>query len=203
MIQFLETLCITDGIPLNIEWHQHRVDATMNHFHIDAPLAERSISLHDILSSCGLPKEGVWRCRIIYDLNAVSVEFIPDGKSVFSTLRMIEVPDDFDYLYKYADRRLLQELYEMRNGADDVLMTRGAWIADTTKANIALRSGDRWYTPSIPFLAGTTWKRLVYKGVLIPRPIHRNDVHRYDAFKTINALNDWDGEEYPVSGILG
>lgn len=203
MIQFLETLRIERGIPFHLDWHQKRVDATMARFHGDISLAERSLQLAEILSSCELPKEGIWRCRIIYDLHSASVEFIPDGQAGFRSLRMIEAPIEFDYLYKYADRSFLQELFEKRNGADDVLMLRNGWIADTTKANIAFRAGDRWYTPSIPLLAGTTWKRLVSKGVIIPRPIHKNNIARYDAFKVINALNDWDGEAYSVKGILG
>lgn len=203
MVQFLETLRIENGTPFHLDWHQKRVDATMAHYHGDVSLAERTLHLAEVLSSCELPKDGIWRCRIIYDLNSASVEFIPDGQAGFRSLRLIEVPMDFDYKYKYADRSFLQDLCEMRNGADDVLMLRNGWIADTTKANIAFRAGDRWYTPSVPFLAGTTWKRLVSAGVLIPRPMHKNDIPRYEAFKTFNALNDWDGEEYSVKGILG
>ncbi len=202
MIKFLETICIADGLPLNLDWHQQRVDATMLNFHEGITFADRSLQLHEILSSCELPQEGVWRCRIVYDLNAVSIEFIPNGNSQYRSLRIVDVPEEFDYLYKYADRKFLEALFEKRNGADDILMTRNGWITDTTKANIAFRSGKRWYTPSIPLLAGTTWKRLVSSGVLTPKPIHIRDIQRYEAFKIINVLNDWDGVEYPVSGIL-
>jgi 4-amino-4-deoxychorismate lyase len=203
VIQFLETLRIQNGTPCQLDWHQKRVDATLTRFYGDISVEEQSLQLAEILSSCELPKDGIWRCRIIYDLHSASVEFIPDGQAGFRSLRMIEVPIEFDYLYKYADRSFLQDLFAKRDGADDVLMLRKGWIADTTKANIAFRAGDRWYTPSVPFLAGTTWKRLVSRGVIIPRPIHKNDIVRYDAFKVINALNDWDGEEYLVKGILG
>jgi 4-amino-4-deoxychorismate lyase len=203
LIQFLETICIENGMPRHLKWHQQRVDATMKRFHEEVLPVDRTLQLHEVLSACTFPAEGKWRCRIVYDLNAVSIELIPEEKTLFHSLRMIEAPEHLDYLYKYADRRLLYALFEKRNGADDVLMLRQGWIADTTKANIAFRAGDKWYSPSVPFLAGTTWKRLVASGVLTPRPIHRNDIHRYDTYKVINALNDWEGEEYPIDGILG
>ena len=201
--QFLETLCIQDGIPLNLDWHQKRVEATLRHFHADSAQADNSIDLQSIFSVMDVPQEGVWRCRVIYSIHSVSVEFIPDGHTTFRTLKLVEVPSDYDYRYKYADRRFLGEIFAQRGEADDVLMVRQGCIADTTKGNIAFRTGLRWYTPSLPFLAGTTWKRLVSSGVLIPRPVHISDLDRFEAFKVVNALNDWDGEEYPVSGIVG
>lgn len=201
--QFLETLCIVDGIPLNLEWHQKRMDSTLRYFHEDISESEDLINLQSLFSVMDVPHEGVWRCRVIYSIHSVSVEFIPDGNSTFRTLKLVEVPSDYDYRYKYADRQFLEKVFAQRGEADDVLMVRQGWIADTTKGNIAFRSGLRWYTPSLPFLAGTTWKRLLSSGVLIPRPIHISDLDRFEAFKVVNALNDWDGEEYPVSGIVG
>ncbi len=202
VIQFLETLCIDHGKPRHLAWHQQRVDATMNHFHPDISEGERSLQLSEILLSCDLPNEGMWRCRIIYGLLSVSIEFIPEADAVFNSLRMMDVAEDFEYLYKYEDRRFLYDLFDKREGADDVLMIRNGWIADTTRANIAFRSGKKWYTPSMPFLAGTTWKRLVASGMLTPRPIHKKHLARYESYKIINALNDWDGDEYPVTGIV-
>ncbi len=201
--QFLETLCIADGIPLNLEWHQKRIDSTLRYFHEDISEPKDLIDLQALFSAMAVPEEGVWRCRVIYSIYTVSVEFIPDGNTIFRKLKLVEVSTEYDYRYKYANRRFLQELFSQRGEADDVLMVRQGWIADTTKGNIAFRSGDQWYTPSFPCLAGTTWKRLVSEGILIPRPIHIHDLKRFDAFKVFNALNDWDGEAYEMSGIEG
>ena len=116
---------------------------------------------------------------------------------------MIEAPIGFDYRYKYADRKVLEQLFAQRGDADDILITRNGWITDTSIANIAFRKGDRWYTPSFPLLAGTSWKRLVAADVLIPRPIHQKDIDRYDAFKVFNAMNDWEeASEQPTFAIL-
>lgn len=111
------------------------------------------------------------------------------------------MPVGYDYSYKYADRSVLEDLFSQRKDADDILITRDGWITDTSIANIAFRKNDRWYTPSIPLLAGTTWKRLVSSGVLIPRPIHQDDLLRFDTFRIFNAMNEWGGKGHSISKI--
>ncbi len=198
---FLETICIRDGHPQHLEWHQRRVDATLSHFFPSAQPEENTFHLDEILLSCSIPTTGLYRCKIIYDLNSVFVEFFPYTPRVINSLQLIEMPAGYDYSYKYADRTVLENLFSQRRDADDILLTRDGWITDTSIANIAFRKGDRWYTPSIPLLAGTTWKRLVSSGVLIPRPIHQDDLLRFDAFRIFNAMNEWGGKELPSDSI--
>ncbi len=202
MPSFLETICILNGVPQHLEWHQRRVDATLKHFYPAALPEEIAIQLTEILSSCDIPCIGIYRCRVVYDIHSVSVQFFPYESRSINTLRLIEAPVGYDYRYKYADRKVLNELFSQRNDADDILITREGWITDTAIANIAFRKDDRWYTPSIPLLAGTTWKRLVAAGVLIVRPIHQDEISRFDAFKIFNAMNGWDGIEMSTSLIF-
>ncbi|HEY3385905.1 MAG TPA: aminotransferase class IV family protein [Saprospiraceae bacterium] len=201
--RFLETICIFNGQPRNLEWHQRRVDATLNHFSPKGIEEENSFPLADILSACDFPTEGLYRCRIRYDLNSIEVEFFPYTPRQIRSLRLIEAPGDFDYSYKYADRKVLEELFAQREDADDILIVRDGWITDTSIANIAFRKGERWYTPSRPLLAGTTLKRLITKGILIPRPIHQSELHHFESFRIFNAMNDWGGEEQEVGFIIG
>jgi 4-amino-4-deoxychorismate lyase len=117
---------------------------------------------------------------------------------------LVDLPSGFDYSYKYVDRRALDELFAQRGEQDDILILRDGLITDTSVGNVAFCKNDRWFTPSMPLLAGTTWKRLVRSGILIPRPIHQNDLLRYDAFKIFNAMNDWsEVEEHSVRNIGG
>lgn len=201
MHQFLETICIKDSHPLQLEWHQRRVDATLKHFYPDSMDEDISFRLTEILSSCAIPLVGICRCRIVYNINSISVEFFPYESRSIKSLRLIEAPSGYDYRYKYADRKVLDDLFAQRGDADDILITRDGWITDTSIANIAFRKGDRWYTPSIPLLAGTTWKRLVAAGVLIPRPIHQSDVGHFDAFKIFNAMNEWEEAEINIDSF--
>lgn len=187
---------------MHLPWHQRRVDATLLHFYPKEFTESESFPLFDILLSCQFPISGKVRCRIEYDLNSLSVEFFPYEPRMITSVHLIEAPTGYDYRYKYADRKILDDLFAQRSNADDVLITRDSWITDTSMANIAFRKDDRWYTPSIPLLAGTTWKRLVSTGVLIPRPIHQLDLHYFDAFKIFNAMKGWDNSiQVPTSKI--
>lgn len=201
MPQFFETICIRDGHPQHLDWHQRRVDATLMHFFPATQPEENTFHLDEILSSCSIPSIGLYRCKITYDLNSVSVEFFPYIPRMIKSLQLIEMPAGYDYSYKYADRSVIEDLFSQRRDADDILITHDGWVTDTSIANIAFRKGGRWYTPSRPLLAGTTWKRLVSNGILIPRPIHQDDLMRFDAFRIFNAMNDWGVEEQSTDSI--
>jgi 4-amino-4-deoxychorismate lyase len=187
---------------MHLDWHQRRVDATLNYFYPSEAKESEAFPLHEILSSCSIPDEGVYRCRIVYDLNALSVEFFQYTSRSIESLKLVVAPPGYDYRYKYADRKVLEELYAQRGEADDILITREGWITDTSIANIAFRIAERWYAPSMPLLAGTTWKRLVSSGLLIPRPIHQTEIKLFEAFRIFNAMNDWDTPEKSIRTIL-
>jgi 4-amino-4-deoxychorismate lyase len=188
MSRFLETIRISAGVPQHLEWHQRRVDDTFRHFY---PAAD-PITLHDLIRQSPIPEAGDLRCRILYDDNGHEIGFSPLEPRIVRSLRLTDLPPDYDYQYKYADRRILELAFSRRGDADDVLLLRDGWVTDTSVANVAFLSHGRWYTPVIPLLAGTTWKRLVCAGVIVPRPIHADDLHCYEACVVFNALNDWD-----------
>jgi len=189
MNEFLETICILDGIPQHLEWHQRRIESTF-HFcmsHATPFELEKALTLYD------LPKEGKIKCSIQYTTEITEVTFAAYSPKTIQHLKLIEIPDGFDYRFKYADRRIIDDLFAKRGDADDILMTRHGWITDTSIANIAFRKNDRWYTPALPLLAGTSWKRLIAEGKLIPRPIHQSEIEQMDGIRIFNAMNEWEG----------
>lgn len=189
MIQFLETICINNGFPQHLEWHQQRVDATMKNFY---PAHKHTWQLTECIHPPEEHSSGWVRCRMVYDAHQLSIHYYPYHRKQIESLTTIDMPTSFEYRYKYADRTEIDKLYEKRQGTDDILIVDEGWIKDTTIANIAFRKGVRWYTPSLPLLAGTTWKRLVSAGILVPRPIHLRELQTFDSFKLFNALNSFE-----------
>jgi 4-amino-4-deoxychorismate lyase len=124
----------------------------------------------------------------VYDVRAVRYE-----PKRIHTLKLVDIPEGFVYHFKYADRTMIDRLYAWRGDADDILMMRNGWLTDTSVANIAFLKKDRWYTPAQPLLAGTTWKRLVSAGILIPRPIYKDEFESFESWRVFNAMNDWSG----------
>ncbi len=189
MKQFLETICILDGVAQHLEYHQRRLDATLLHFypmHHHTWLLEKCIQVPDQFQI------GHVRCRVVYDAHTLDIHFFPYQLRIVRKLKLIELPDGYNYDYKYEDRKVLEELFLLKESADDILMMRHGWIMDSSIANIAFEKNRRWYTPSIPLLAGTTWKRMIQEGSLIPRPIHADDLHTFDGFILINAMMRFD-----------
>jgi len=198
MTEFLETICILDGVPRHLEWHQQRIDST---FRFCMPQAV-PFQLESALSLYDLPKAGKLKCTLQYDTEIKDATIALYPSRTFHHLQLFEIPSGYDYRFKFADRCTMNELFSKKGNADDILMTRGGWITDTSIANIAFRKNDRWYTPSNPLLAGTAWKRLVADGLLIPRPIHQTDLHQMDGFKVVNAMNDWEEVEEMSCGNI-
>ena len=198
MSRFLETIRIRDGAPLHLDGHQLRVDDTFRVFYPGIP----PLSLAAVISDSVIDASADQRCRIVYDDSTHEVTVTPLQPRTIRSLRLLDLPPDYDYGYKYADRRILELAFARRGDADDVLLIRDGWITDTSVANVAFRANGRWYTPALPLLAGTTWKRLVSDGVIVPRPIHVDDLPRYEACVVFNALNDWDQRPaIPISAI--
>ena len=198
MSRFLETIRIRDGVPLHLEWHQRRVDETFRVFFPGIP----PLSLTAVIADTRIDAGEEQRCRIVYDDATHEITVTPLQPRSIRSLRLIDLPTDYDYRYKYADRRILELAFSRRGDADDVLLLRDGWVTDTSVANVAFLSNGRWYTPAMPLLAGTTWKRLVSEGVIVPRPIHVDDLGRYEVCVVFNALNDWDERlAIPVSSI--
>jgi 4-amino-4-deoxychorismate lyase len=189
MRHFLETICIRDGVIQHLEWHQRRVDVTLKHFY---PGHQLSWSLEN---SIIVPSEfqlGVIRCRITYDAHLLAIHYFPYEPRLIQTLKLMEAPPDFDYRYKFADRNVLDNLFAQRDSADDILIMKNGWITDTSVANIAFQKRGIWYSPSLPLLTGTTWKRLVFSGKIIVCPIHWTQLSFYETFRIFNAMNEWD-----------
>jgi 4-amino-4-deoxychorismate lyase len=197
MSRFLETIRINAGVPQHLEWHQRRVDDTFRVFYPGIP----PLSLTGVIADTGMDA-GEQRCRIVYDDSTHEITVTPLQPRSIRSLRLTDLPPDYDYRYKYADRRFLELAFSRRGEADDVLLLRDGWVTDTSVANVAFLSHGRWYTPAIPLLAGTTWKRLVSAGVIVPRPIHAEDLRRYEACVLFNALRNWDERlAIPVDAI--
>ncbi|MEP6646094.1 MAG: aminotransferase class IV family protein [Saprospiraceae bacterium] len=200
MKQFLETICIRDGEPQHLEWHQRRVNATLQNFY---PVHHHAWLLESCLDVPPEFQKGLVRCRIVYDVHVLSIHYFLYIPKIINSLKVVEGSAGMDYRYKYSDRTTIEELYNLRADADDILIIKDGWVTDTSIANIAFHKNGRWYTPVIPLLAGTTWKRLIVTGILIPKPIHQTEIMSFDFFKTINSMNDWDQSlACPVSNIV-
>jgi 4-amino-4-deoxychorismate lyase len=179
-VAFLETILADAGELPYLFWHQQRLERTLGRHGIVA-----EYRLDAIVSA---PEQGRWRCRVLYDADGVSVEYLPYVPRIVTHLRLITA-DDIVYRDKTTQRQALDALFAARDGADDVLIVQNGLITDTTVANVACLIGGRWLTPATPLLEGTARARLLSQGRLQPADITPAEALGAEKVAVMNALS--------------
>ncbi|MFK5938771.1 MAG: aminotransferase class IV family protein [Sulfurimonas sp.] len=180
---FLETIKVVDGEIFNLSFHQKRYDSVLNSLGISTYK-----NLHLFLNP---PKDGTYRCRLLYTKDKIEVSYHSYTKRSIKTLKLI-YDDTIVYDKKYADRTKLDALFAQREEADDILIIKNNLITDTSIANIAFYDGDKWLTPKQPLLKGTTRARLLQLGKIIELDIEVQDLKNYKKIALLNAMIDFD-----------
>jgi len=196
MYQFLETIQLRDGEFKRIECHQFRMERAMSDFYPDAIVP----SLSKKLSEMTFPTGGLYKCRVIYDVEIRKIEFLPYTLPVIHTLKLVET--DMPALpYKIADRSAYQTLFGQRGECDDVLLVKNGLLTDTSYCNVALYDGIKWYTPAVPLIQGVNRASLLNERRLIAKDIKTDDLMNYQRITLFNALIEFGEIELDVSSV--
>jgi len=175
----LETIKIENGKVCNLSYHQKRFDRSRKELFTDT----MPMDLTDMIEA---PGKGLYRCRILYDTQIRSIEYIPYRAKVIQTLKI--VPADIDYAYKYADRGAFHTLLQHNPAYDEVIIEKNGFITDTTIANLAFYDGAQWVTPEKSLLQGTIRAKLLDEGFLINSQIQKKDLRKYSYVALMNAM---------------
>lgn len=177
--RYLETIKILDRKIYNLEYHQARLDRT---------IGEGKLDLYSLIK----PEEnGLLRCRILYDENNASVEYLPYEKREIKKLKLV-FDDTIEYSKKYADREDINKLFEQREEGDDILIVKDGLVRDTSIANIAFFDGDIWLTPKQPLLEGTMRAKLLDEKKIFATYISYKDISKFKKIALMNAMIDFD-----------
>jgi 4-amino-4-deoxychorismate lyase len=158
------------------------------------------VDLEELLAKLDRPKDGLYKCRVVYDEMSSDIEFIPYRYKPINTLRVIE-HDRVSYEFKYVDRKVLDRLYELKKDCDDILIVKRGLVTDSSYSNIIFKRGKRWYTPWSPLLKGTMRSSLLERNMILEEEIRVEDIKTFESFKLINAMLQFDGPEVEVSKI--
>lgn len=175
----LETIRCEYKEAKHLSYHQKRLEESRQMLGIT-----KRYDLHTLITP---PDEKLYRCRFLYDKQGYSIEFHPYSPKKISSLKLITC-DSLEYPFKYADREVLNTLFELRGECDDVLIVKNGYLSDTTIANIALQIDGVWLTPDAPLLRGTTRARLIDEGFLIPSPLKPSDIAKATKIALMNAM---------------
>lgn len=191
--KLLETIKIENGLINNIEYHQKRFDDSRHKlFGI-----KEKINLEDVIVP---PSNGLSRCRIIYDKDIKTIEYLPYVPKTLSNFKIIS--SNIDYSFKYANRSELDNLKAKYLDFDEVIIEKNGVLTDTTISNIAFFDGLHWITPASPLLNGTMRAKLIDEGFLKTKDIKSSEILKYTRFAIINALvGFYEIDKYIIKGI--
>ena len=194
MSQFFESIRVNDGVVENLNFHQARVNKTLNAF--DA--SQHSIDLTKIIQQLVLPTLGLFKLRISYDLNGnYEAKCNPYQYKQINHFALVDIKGQ-SYDYKYENRDWINEAL-VQSGKDEIMMHEDGLIKDCSYTNIVFFDGANWYTPESPLLEGTQRAKLIQEGIIISKALYVDDIPNFIKFKCINAMIHWeDAINYPI-----
>jgi 4-amino-4-deoxychorismate lyase len=197
MSRLIESVKLLDGRFHNLFYHEQRMRTALeNLFGV-----RTDINLKGFLKELTFPKQGLYKCRIVYDDHTREVEFLPYVQKTVDTLRVVE-SHDISYGYKFADRTEINRLYEIKNGCDDILIIKENRVTDSSYCNIVFKRNGTWATPQAPLLRGTMRQYLLDQRIIQEEDIRKGDIPSFECFKLINAMIGFEGPEMKISNII-
>ncbi len=179
-MNLIETIKIENGKVYNLKWHNKRCNKSrFELFNKKSP-----IDLKDYIKN--FPKKGLFRCRIVYNKDILSVEYIPYTIKRNKSFKIVS--SNIDYRYKYSNREELNKLKENNILYDEVIIEKNGLLTDTTIANIAFFNGKEWITPKKPLLEGTLRAKLLDKKILVKKDIKSDSLKHFSHYALMNAM---------------
>ncbi len=178
-MRLLETIHTLDGQVLNLDYHQKRLEYSRSALGLSS----------ELLLKLDPPKNGDYRCRVLYEETIEKVEYIPYQRKDISSFKLIH--SDIDYSLKYENRDEINLLLKQKEEADEIIIIKNELVTDTSIANLCFYDGKDWLTPAFPLLKGTTRQRLLDAGRIKCADIHYKDIHNYCKIAVMNAMTDF------------
>jgi 4-amino-4-deoxychorismate lyase len=197
MSQFIESIKVEDQKAFLMEFHQKRVNDTFAHFG-----AQGSIDLEKIFKSLEHDEDGLYKLRIVYDLNRnFKHQMIPYAIPEIENFQLVE-NNSFDYSFKFEDRKEFEKM-KTKAKTEEIIIVKNNHITDTSYTNILFLKGETWYTPTTYLLNGVMRQHLLKEKKIKEAEITLQNIREFSHFQLINSMNDFDDMFiYPIERIV-
>ncbi len=183
MSQFLESIKILNCLPINLTWHQARVNYTFQNFFPESTPWD----LTELINPKDLRQDLTYKCRFTFNNQLRKIEYLPYTSVRHERFKLIDI-GDYEYQFKYSDRSFFQHLAQANPNYDQLILIRHGLVTDCTYANLVFENQKGFYTPRIPLLPGVLRAKLLATGKLQLADIRPKDLEIYQNFYLINAL---------------
>lgn len=199
MFPFFETIRYSNAVAENLFFHQQRVERTFIQFGEVCTIDITSIDLKSVAEKNGATSDGVFKCKIIYDLKGnIQISFEPYQIRTIQSFTILDIGGN-DYALKFTDRTWINDAVKSVT-TDEVIFAKDGVLKDASYANIVLFDGKDWVTPANPLLLGTKRALLLSENRIKTKEIRQDQLKEYQSLKFINAMMHWD--ESPTIGLV-
>ena len=181
-----------------LDKHLQRLENSANYFDIKLNLGEINIRLLELDKT---QNEESTVIRLLIDqegqITIEQINFPTNHKKRYLTLKFASFPVDSKdkWLYHKTDHRdIYQRASSSMTGCDDVIMWNAdGEITETTRANIVVHIGGKYFTPPVTsgLLAGTYRSWLIENSKIIEKPISKKMLEGAKEIYTINSVRKW------------
>lgn len=187
MCLLFESIKIRDGLPYLLNLHERRLNKTRRAIFGTT----EGLSLEEELIIPEKYREGLVKCRILYDKYLYKTEFVHYEKKIIKHLKIIH-SDEIEYRYKLIDRSAFEKLKPKDTEHTEIIIVKKGFITDASYANLAFFNGKEWETPAQPLLKGIQREHLLKSGMIREKEIREKDLRDYKAVRLINAMLDFE-----------
>ncbi|MGP1514561.1 MAG: aminotransferase class IV [Bacteroidales bacterium] len=181
--KFIETICLNNGVLMNLSFHQKRVDETVKHFGLS------NINLSSIIKYIPkITKNKIFKCKIIYGIDLYEISFIEYFPLIRKKVKFVEANNLF-YDFKFEDRTAINTLMSQTD-CDDIIIIKNGLVTDSSIANLVFENKQGLFTPATPLLRGTCIRRLLAQKIVKEQIIRKQDIKNFKTVRFVNAMID-------------
>ncbi len=178
-IKYFETIKCDDYEVFSLDYHEKRV----------AKSVALNLNLQDYVYP---PSHELFRCKVIYSQDGIEdVQYFKYKKRDIKSFKIV-VDDDIDYSKKSLNRECIDNLFEKKEQADEIIIVKNGVVTDTSIANIAIFDGTNWITSKSPLLEGTTRARLLENRIIFEKDITLDMLQNTKKIALMNAMIEFD-----------
>ncbi len=176
---YFETIACKDFEVHYLSFHQERMAKTVG---INFDLREYIYP----------PTNQLYKCKVLYNSDGIlEIEYDLYKKREINSFQLV-FDDSIEYSKKALNRTSIDLLFDQKGEADEIIIIKNGLVTDTSIANIAILHDERWLTPKLPLLEGTTRKRLLNEGKVFEVNITPTMLKNADKIALMNAMIDFD-----------